>query len=112
MRSARSTSARPPSWYQPWRAPLDGSRSPFDQLAEIVDAVGDTIDVICDGGIGAVLTCSRRIREGSRKKAATGPAAQGYWIVGIDRGLVQLGAWFCFREILDAISVRRCTKAI
>ena len=30
---------------------LDGSRSPFDQLAEIVDAVGDKIDVICEGGI-------------------------------------------------------------
>jgi len=30
---------------------LDGSRSPFDQLAEICDAVGDKIDVICDGGI-------------------------------------------------------------
>ena len=30
---------------------LDGSRTPFDQLAEIVDAVGDKIDVICDGGI-------------------------------------------------------------
>ena len=30
---------------------LDGSRSPFDQLAEIVDAVGDQVDVICDGGI-------------------------------------------------------------
>ena len=30
---------------------LDGSRSPFDQLAEIVDAVGDKVDVICDGGI-------------------------------------------------------------
>ena len=30
---------------------LDGSRSPFDQLAEIGDAVGDKIDVICDGGI-------------------------------------------------------------
>jgi L-lactate dehydrogenase (cytochrome) len=30
---------------------LDGSRSPFDQLPEIVDAVGDRIDVICDGGI-------------------------------------------------------------
>jgi L-lactate dehydrogenase (cytochrome) len=30
---------------------LDGSRAPFDQLAEIVDAVGDKIDVICDGGI-------------------------------------------------------------
>lgn len=30
---------------------LDGSRAPFDQLAEIVDAVGDKIDIICDGGI-------------------------------------------------------------
>ncbi len=30
---------------------LDGSRAPFDQLAEIVEAVGDKIDVICDGGI-------------------------------------------------------------
>lgn len=30
---------------------LDGSRSPFDQLAEIVDAVGDEIDVIMDSGI-------------------------------------------------------------
>lgn len=30
---------------------LDGSRSPFDQLAEIVDAVGDDIDVIMDSGV-------------------------------------------------------------
>ena len=30
---------------------LDGSRAPFDQLGEIVDAVGDDLDVICDGGI-------------------------------------------------------------
>ena len=30
---------------------LDGSRAPFDQLQEIVDAVGDRIDIICDGGI-------------------------------------------------------------
>ena len=30
---------------------LDGSRSPFDQLSEIVDAVGDDIDVIMDSGI-------------------------------------------------------------
>src|SRR3954449_2106573 len=29
---------------------LDGSRSSFDQLAEIVDAVGDRIDVLMDGG--------------------------------------------------------------
>ena len=30
---------------------LDGSRSPFDQISEIADAVGDEIDVILDGGI-------------------------------------------------------------
>jgi L-lactate dehydrogenase (cytochrome) len=30
---------------------LDGSIAPFDALAEIVDAVGDKIEVICDGGI-------------------------------------------------------------
>jgi L-lactate dehydrogenase (cytochrome) len=30
---------------------LDGSRASFDQLAEIVDAVGDRIDVVMDGGV-------------------------------------------------------------
>ena len=30
---------------------LDGSRSPFDQVSEIADAVGDRIDVVLDGGI-------------------------------------------------------------
>ncbi len=30
---------------------LDGSRASFDQLSEIVDAVGDRIDVLMDGGV-------------------------------------------------------------
>ncbi|MEO0718977.1 MAG: alpha-hydroxy acid oxidase [Pseudomonadota bacterium] len=30
---------------------LDGSRTPFDQLGEIVDAVGDKIDVLMDSGV-------------------------------------------------------------
>ena len=30
---------------------LDGSRAPFDQLQTIVDAVGDKIEIILDGGI-------------------------------------------------------------
>ena len=30
---------------------LDGSRTPFDQLKEVVDAVGDEIDVLMDGGV-------------------------------------------------------------
>ncbi|MBV9427594.1 MAG: alpha-hydroxy-acid oxidizing protein, partial [Bradyrhizobiaceae bacterium] len=30
---------------------LDGSRASFDQLAEIVDAAGDRLDVLMDGGV-------------------------------------------------------------
>ena len=30
---------------------LDGSRSPFDQVAEIADAVGGKLDIILDGGV-------------------------------------------------------------
>lgn len=30
---------------------LDGSRAPFDQISEIVDAVGGDIEIICDGGV-------------------------------------------------------------
>ena len=30
---------------------MDGSRSPFDHLAEVVDAVGDKIDIILDSGV-------------------------------------------------------------
>ena len=30
---------------------LDGGRAPFDQLSEIVDAVGGEIEIICDGGV-------------------------------------------------------------
>ncbi len=33
------------------RPQLDGSRTPFDQLAEIVDAVGDRLDVLMDSGV-------------------------------------------------------------
>ena len=50
---------------------LDGSRAAFDQLAEIVDAVGDRIDVIMDGGVqrgtpcleGTVAWCKSRGRR-------------------------------------------------
>ena len=30
---------------------LDGARAPFDQLREIIDAVGGKIEIICDGGV-------------------------------------------------------------
>ena len=51
---------------------LDGSRAPFDQLAEIVDAVGDQIDVICDGGIQRGTHVLRAFQSGQRR-------ARGRW---------------------------------
>ncbi len=46
---------------------LDGARAPFDQLDEIVQAVGGDIEIICDGGV----------RRGSHvlKSLATGATA-------------------------------------
>ena len=45
---------------------LDGSRAPFDQLAEIVDAVGDRIEVICDGGIRRGTHVLKALSVGAR----------------------------------------------
>lgn len=45
---------------------LDGSRSPFDQIAEISDAVGDRIDVILDGGIRRGTHVIKALAAGAR----------------------------------------------
>ena len=45
---------------------LDGSRAPFDQLAEIVNAVGDRIEVICDGGIRRGTHVLKALSVGAR----------------------------------------------
>jgi L-lactate dehydrogenase (cytochrome) len=45
---------------------LDGSRAPFDQLAEIVDAVGDRIEVICDGGVRRGTHVLKALSVGAR----------------------------------------------
>ena len=49
---------------------LDGSRSPFDQLKEILDAVGGKIEVICDGGIrrGCLLYTSPSPRDSGQSR--------------------------------------------
>jgi L-lactate dehydrogenase (cytochrome) len=49
---------------------LDGSRAPFDQLAEIVDSVGDRIEVICDGGVRRGTHVLKALATGA--KAASG----------------------------------------
>lgn len=69
---------------------LDGCRSPFDQLAEIVDAVGDQIDVICDGGIRRGTHVLKALSVGA--KACSGGRAYLYALAaagqpGVERAL-------------------------
>ncbi|MEZ5893229.1 MAG: alpha-hydroxy acid oxidase [Parvularculaceae bacterium] len=45
---------------------LDGSRAPFDQIAELADAVGDKIDIICDGGIRRGTHVLKAIAAGAK----------------------------------------------
>ena len=44
---------------------LDGSRSPFDQMSEIVDAVGGEIEIICDGGVRRGTHVLKALCEGA-----------------------------------------------
>ena len=72
---------------------LDGSRSPFDQLEEIVDAVGDRIDVICDGGIRRGTHVLKALSIGA--KACSGGRAYLYALAaagqpGVERAMTLL----------------------
>ncbi|MEO1225078.1 MAG: alpha-hydroxy acid oxidase [Pseudomonadota bacterium] len=74
---------------------LDGSRSPFDQLAEIVDAVGDKIDVICEGGIQRGTHVLKALSVGA--KACSGGRLYLYALgaagqAGVERALGNLRA--------------------
>ena len=74
---------------------LDGSRAPFDQLAEIVDAVGDRIDVICDGGIRRGSHILKALSVGA--KACSGGRLYLYALAaagqpGVERTLANLRA--------------------
>lgn len=74
---------------------LDGSRAPFDQLAEIVDAVGDRLDVICDGGIRRGSHMLKALSVGA--KAVSGGRLYLYALAaagqpGVERALALLKA--------------------
>ncbi|WP_066553871.1 alpha-hydroxy acid oxidase [Croceicoccus bisphenolivorans] len=69
---------------------LDGSRAPFDQIAEIVDAVGGEIEVICDGGIRRGTHVLKALCEGA--SAASGGRLYLYALAaagqaGVERAL-------------------------
>ena len=74
---------------------LDGSRAPFDQLTEIVDAVGDKIDVICEGGIQRGTHVLKALSIGA--KACSGGRLYLYALAaagqaGVERALNQYRA--------------------
>ena len=74
---------------------LDGSRAPFDQLAEIVDAVGDKLDVICDGGVRRGSHVLKALSVGA--KACSGGRMYLYALAaagqpGVERALGKLQA--------------------
>jgi L-lactate dehydrogenase (cytochrome) len=78
---------------------LDGARAPFDQLAEIVDAVGDRIEVILDGGVRRGTHVLKALAMGA--KAVSGGRLYLYALAaagqqGVERAL----------EILEAEIVR------
>ena len=74
---------------------LDGSRAPFDQLAEICDAVGDQVDVICEGGIQRGTHVLKALSVGA--KAVSGGRLYLYALAaagqaGVERALGNLRA--------------------
>ena len=84
---------------------LDGSRAPFDQLAEIVDAVGDRLDVMMDGGVQRGTHVLKALSLGAKAVgvgrfylfplAAAGQAgverALGLMMAEIERGMKLMG---------------------
>jgi len=87
---------------------LDGSRTGFDQLAEVVDAVGDRIDVLMDGGIQRGTHVLKALSLGA-KAVGVGRyylfplAAAGQ--AGVERALGLMQA-----ELVRAMKLMGCTS--
>ena len=87
---------------------LDGARAPFDQLAEIVDAVGDKLDVICEGGIHRGTHMLKALSLGA--KACSGGRLYLYALAaagqaGVERALNQYKT-----ELQRDMKLMGCTK--
>lgn len=85
---------------------LDGSRSPFDQLAEIVDAVGDQIDVICDGGIRRGSHVLKALSVGA--KACSGGRMYLYALAGAGQPGVERAMGVMEDEITRGMKLMGC----
>ena len=87
---------------------LDGSCASFDQLSAIVDAVGDKIDVICEGGIQRGTHVLKALATGA--KACSGGRLYLYALAaageaGVERALNQYRL-----ELERDMKLMGCTK--
>ena len=87
---------------------LDGSRAPFDQLAEIVDAVGDKIDVICDGGIRRGTHVLKALSVGA--KACSGGRMYLYALAAAGEAGVERAMGLMQEEIERGMKLMGCTS--
>lgn len=87
---------------------LDGSRAPFDQLAEICDAVGDKIDVICEGGIQRGTHVLKALSVGA--KACSGGRMYLYSLAGGGQAGVEKALGNIHAEIERGMKLMGITK--
>ena len=85
---------------------LDGSRSPFNQLVEIVDAVGDKIDVICDGGIRRGTHVLKALSLGA--KACAGGRMYLYALAAAGEAGVDRAMTLMHEEIVRGMMLMGC----
>jgi L-lactate dehydrogenase (cytochrome) len=85
---------------------LDGSRAPFDQLAEIVDAVGDKIDVICDGGIRRATHILKALSLGA--KACSGGRLYLYALAAAGQAGVEKALALLYAELVRDMKLMGC----
>ena len=83
-------------------------RAPFDQLAEIVDAVGDKIDVICEGGIQRGTHILKALSVGA--KACSGGNMYLYALASAGQAGVERALSLYKSELERDMKLMGCTK--
>jgi L-lactate dehydrogenase (cytochrome) len=87
---------------------LDGSRSSLDQLSEIVDAVGDKLEVILDGGIHRGTHILKALSLGA--KAVGGGRMYLYALAAAGQQGVERALGIFRQELERDMKLMGCTK--
>ncbi|MEM7279941.1 MAG: alpha-hydroxy acid oxidase [Pseudomonadota bacterium] len=85
---------------------LDGSRSPFDQISEIADAVGGQIEIILDGGIRRGTHVLKALASGA--DACSGGRFYLYALAAAGRAGVQRAAQLMQSELERDMRLMGC----